>query len=49
MSKTEIFLYNELTELIYSKIVYGTVLVSKRNDFCIAPLATLGPQTRTRH
>ncbi len=49
MSKTEICLYNELTELIYSKIAYSTVLVSRRNDLCVAPLAALAPQTRTRH
>ncbi len=40
MLKTEILLYSELTELIYSKIAYCTVLVSK---------PTLIPQTRTRH
>ncbi len=49
MLKTEILLYNELTELIYSKVAYYTMLVSKRNDSRIAPFATLFPQTHTRH
>ncbi len=42
-------IYNKLTELIYNKIAFCTVLVSKQNDLCSAPLATLVPQTRTRH
>ncbi len=45
----EIRLYNELTKLINGKITYCTVLVSKRNDSCVASLAMLVPQTRTRH
>ncbi len=44
MLKTEILLYNELTKLMYSKTVYCTVLVRKRNNSCVAPLATLVPQ-----
>ncbi len=41
MSNTEILLCIELTELIYSEIAYCTVLVSKRNDSCVALLVTL--------
>ncbi len=41
MSKTEIFLYNELTELIYSKIAYYTALVRKRNEMTRALLHSL--------
>ncbi len=38
MSKTEILLYKEFTEVVYSKIEYCTVLASKRNEACVAPL-----------
>ncbi len=44
MSKTEIYLYNELTELIYSKIAYCTVLESKQNNSSVALCAMLVPQ-----
>ncbi len=49
MSKTEILLYNEFTELIYGKIAYCTELVGKQNDLCVAPLAMLVPQNHTSY